>query len=351
MATSILARSLGSLQRPAVAVLGRVAPTRLPGRRHIHAALSTTSTLTPTPPKDAPIVPQAPQPPLTPAYATTYAPLDRVDAIAPTALPPMPGMLNPLQTLEALRLFGDRRAERPSREIFVNAVGGGAYLALGGCALYVTMLGTYGCHPLLGAAVFPTGLALITLTGADLLTGNMMFSAMNFYSQPERGLGKNGGDLAYLWGVSGAGNLLGSVTVAGCCAAWVFLPGSEGAAFAATLAAKKCALPLSAKIGKAVGANALVNLAVWQSLTATCTPGKMLAVWPPIFCFVALGLEHSVANMFFLPLGKLCGADLSWTEIFVGQIAPVALGNAAGAALVVAGLQWYGLGRGGVGRR
>lgn len=117
---------------------------------------------------------------------------------------------------------------------------------------------------------------------------------MNLYATPERGLEKNGGDLAYLWAVSGAGNLVGSAAVAIGAAAWVFLPGSEGAAFAAALATKKCALPLGAKFGKAVGANALVNLAVWQSMTATCTPGKLLAVWPPIACFVALGLEHSV---------------------------------------------------------
>lgn len=54
--------------------------------------------------------------------------------------------------------------------------------------------------------------------------------------------------------------------------------------------------------------------------------------------------------MFFLPLGKLCGADLSWADIFVGQIGPVVAGNAVGAAVVVAGLQWYGLGRGRIGR-
>ena len=96
-------------------------------------------------------------------------------------------------------------------------------------------------------------------------------------------------------------------------------------------------------MGKAIGANWLVNLAVFQATTATSTGGKIAAVWMPVTAFVALGLEHSVANMFLLPLGKFCGADLTWMDILVDNMVPVCIGNAIGAAVFVAGAQWFAL--------
>eukprot|EP01052_Picozoa_sp_SAG31_P022171 SAG31_NODE_1751_length_7353_cov_6.874552_1_plen_153_part_00 len=150
--------------------------------------------------------------------------------------------------------------------------------------------------------------------------------------------------------MSFAGNMLGSAAIALAASAWIFPPGSLGAGFAAAIAVKKCTLPLGAMLGKGVLANWLVNLGVLQATTANSTGGKMAGVWMPITLFVALGLEHSVANMFLLPLGKLSGADVCWLDI-VGNVLPVAAGNALGAIVFVAGMQLHALGLGRLGRR
>lgn len=264
---------------------------------------------------------------------------------APVTLPP-PAMLDPLATMDKMVATAAVRADRPLGEMMASAFLGGSYLAFGGC-LYVLVAGgsavvaaaAPGVHALMSALVFPAGLSLIVMTGADLLTSNMMYGVLPFLTHPGRALARKVADLAKLWAVSFAGNALGSLFIASCAAAWIFLPGTPGAAFVAAVAAKKCALPLTALLGKAAGANWLVNLALFQATTATSTAGKMAGLWMPVTMFVALGLEHSVANMFLLPLGKLCGAEITWLEdIVLGNLLPVCLGNAIGAGVFVAGL-------------
>lgn len=101
---------------------------------------------------------------LEPTESEHLVPVDQ-HVVPPLEAAPGPSMLTPPETLEQLRLASLARADRPAEEIFVNSVAGGSYLAVGGCCLYVMVLGQYDMHPLLGAAVFPTGLSLITLTG------------------------------------------------------------------------------------------------------------------------------------------------------------------------------------------
>ena len=66
--------------------------------------------------------------------------------------------------------------------------------------------------------------------------------------------------------------------------------------------------------------------------------GKMVAVWFPISAFVALGLDHSVANMFIIPLGIMRGANISISDFLMKNLLPVTLGNIVGGALCVMGL-------------
>ena len=65
-------------------------------------------------------------------------------------------------------------------------------------------------------------------------------------------------------------------------------------------------------------------------------PGKMVAIWFPISAFIALGLEHSVANMFIIPLGIFSGAAVSWKAFLMANLLPVTLGNIVGGAVAVA---------------
>ena len=80
----------------------------------------------------------------------------------------------------------------------------------------------------------------------------------------------------------------------------------------------------------------LLTQAVFTAASAQTPAGKVCAIWLPICAFVTLGLEHSVANMFLLPLGKAMGADLTWGDIVLHNLAPVTLGNVGGAFLFIA---------------
>merc|ERR1712146_400456 len=77
-------------------------------------------------------------------------------------------------------------------------------------------------------------------------------------------------------------------------------------------------------------------MAVYMASMAKDLPGKIVAIWFPISAFVAMGLEHSVANMFIIPLGILNGAAVSWKAFLLNNLLPVTLGNIVGGAVCVA---------------
>lgn len=78
-------------------------------------------------------------------------------------------------------------------------------------------------------------------------------------------------------------------------------------------------------------------MALWQASMADSLPGKFLGIWLPISAFVAQGCEHSVANMFFIPMGMVTGADVSISQLLVNNLIPVTIGNILGGLLMVAG--------------
>jgi len=122
------------------------------------------------------------------------------------------------------------------------------------------------------------------------------------------------------------------------------LPEGARALIAAT-ATKKCSLPFGQCLIRAVLCNWLVCLAIFLASSATDIAGKVLGIWCCIPMFVTIGLEHSVANMFFLPLGKMAGADISVGDMVGKNLAIVTLGNFIGGALVLAGGMSYQFGK------
>ena len=106
-------------------------------------------------------------------------------------------------------------------------------------------------------------------------------------------------------------------------------------------AAAKAGLPFLTALLRGVLCNFLVCIAVWMSLAAQSVPGKLAAMYLPIFTFVLCGFEHSVANMFYLPAGILAAGrygvaaeGLSWASMWTGNLLPVTLGNILGGCLV-----------------
>jgi formate transporter len=218
----------------------------------------------------------------------------------------------------------------------------GAYIAFGALLATVTTAGLtperWGTLPTFFAgAVFSLGLILVVIGGSELLTGNMALVPLAAFKQrvPVRKLFEN-------FGVVLVGNLLGSLFVA------YFLADQTG------LLADAMPLERIEKIAmgkgveeteweiflRAMGCNWLVCLAVFLALAAEDVAGKILAIFFPIMAFVAMGFDHVVANMFFLPAAIFAGVDLTWWDAVHNWIFAF-LGNLAGAVIFVAGSYWY----------
>eukprot|EP00933_Yihiella_yeosuensis_P021027 TRINITY_DN16744_c2_g1_i1.p1 TRINITY_DN16744_c2_g1~~TRINITY_DN16744_c2_g1_i1.p1 ORF type:complete len:451 (+),score=68.96 TRINITY_DN16744_c2_g1_i1:89-1354(+) len=258
------------------------------------------------------------------------------------------GFFDAEETMRSLAMKGLSSGERTAPQVLCSSFLGGSYLAWG-CALTTVVAGgssifladAPGLLSLLTGAVFPVGLTMVLLNGSELLTGNFMTLALPAWTHPCLGISEV---IARKWRIvwmSFLGNFAGSLLVAcGIYSLSVVQVGSPAAAWVATLAAKKCSLSLPVAVGKGMGANWLVNVGIFQAASAHTSAGKIAGLWLPVMTFVSLGLEHSVANMFLLPLGYFFGADVSMLDIAM-NIGPVAVGNALGAIIFVSGLQRY----------
>ncbi len=86
---------------------------------------------------------------------------------------------------------------------------------------------------------------------------------------------------------------------------------------------------------KGILANMLVCVAAWQAYSSRSTTGKILGIWFPVMAFVALGTEHSIANLFFIPAAMLSGADITVAQFATANLIPATLGNWVGGALLI----------------
>jgi len=182
---------------------------------------------------------------------------------------------------------------------------------------------------------------LVVLAGSELFTGNTaccMASACNGDS-PWRACLRN-------WVLSYLGNFTGAVFVAFFLAHLTGLVGPEPwRTTVIGIAEGKVAQGFGRLFLKGVGCNWLVCLAVWMAIAADDVAFKIWAIWFPIMAFVALGFEHSVANMFFVPLGIFSGAEATWGQFLIRNLIPVTLGNLLGGGFFVGVIYWYLYGR------
>ena len=186
--------------------------------------------------------------------------------------------------------------------------------------------------------MFSLGLILVVIAGSELLTGNFALVPLAAFKS-RVGIGRLFGN----FGIVLIGNLLGALFVA------YFLADQTGVlADDAHLTRLEEIATLKGQTEtewqiflRAVGCNWLVCLAVWMALAATDVAGKVLAIFFPIMAFVAMGFDHVVANMFFLPAAIFTGAgDITWGDT-LHNWAFAGLGNLVGAAIFVAGAYWY----------
>jgi len=187
-----------------------------------------------------------------------------------------------------------------------------------------------------GAFGLPFGLMMTLVTGAELFTGNTALVTAALLE------GKASlGELIKSWTVSYTGNFVGSLALAALVATAGTMVGG-GAAVGAAVA--KTSLSFKTALVRGILCNWLVCMAVWMASMAKDLPGKIVAIWFPISAFVALGLEHSVANMFIIPLGIMSGAAVTWKDFLLKNLLPVTLGNIIGGAVLVAAAFSYAYG-------
>jgi formate transporter len=218
----------------------------------------------------------------------------------------------------------------------------GAYIAIAGLLAIVVSAGMPkewgGLPTAITGAVFSLGLILVVIAGSELLTGNMALvplAAMKGRASLRK--------LAENWAFVLLGNLLGALFVA-----WLLgiqtgvLTAPEALERAGSIAHKKGVEETEWQIfTRAVGCNWLVCLAVWMALAAEDIAGKVLAIFFPIMAFVALGFDHVVANMFFIPAAILADVpDIGWGDALHNWLFAF-VGNVVGATVFVAATYWY----------
>jgi formate/nitrite transporter len=256
----------------------------------------------------------------------------------------------PQETAEVAVKAGVKKAKRTWDQVLVSSFLAGAYIAFGGMVAITVSSGldpeTWGTLPtLFTGAAFTLGLVLVVIAGSDLATGNMMLVPLGAMR------GRLGaGDVARNLTLVLLGNLLGALFVAFFLAVQTGVIGGTGAEGSAALTHarleqialdKATAHTAWETFLRAVGCNWLVCLAVWMSLAATSVSGKILAIFFPIMAFVAMGFDHVVANMFFLPAAVFAGVPgISWGDVLLNWLL-AGTGNLVGAVVFVSTSYWY----------
>jgi formate transporter len=234
---------------------------------------------------------------------------------------------------------GVRKATLPAVPTLALGVLAGAFIAFG--AMFFTLVMTdnpmgFGPGRLLGGLAFSLGLILVIVGRAELFTGNNLV-VMAWAARKVTSL-----QLTRNWTLVYVANLVGSLGSA-LMVHWsgvLELGGGAVAETAIAIAHAKVALGFTEAFFRGILCNVLVCLAVWLCYAAHDVPGKVLAILFPTSAFVALGFEHSVANMYLIPIAMLVGADGVTAAGFVGNLVPVTLGNVVGGGVLVALVYW-----------
>jgi formate/nitrite transporter len=191
-------------------------------------------------------------------------------------------------------------------------------------------------QPLVGALIFPVGLAIIVLLGLDLVTGSFGLLPLPWIEREAGGAG-----LLANWIYVFIGNLIGSMVYGGLLAIALTnfgatAPSAVGAQIVAVAQAKTTGYAAFGFAGlvtvfvKAMLCNWMVCLAIVMTMTTSSTVGKIAACWMPMLIFFGQGFEHSVVNMFVIPTGMLLGAKVTVAEWWLWNQIPVTLGNLVG---------------------
>ena len=266
---------------------------------------------------------------------------------------------------------GKYKVGLPAWNMIIRGFMSGAYIAMGGALATVCSTGiaysaaqiTAGAVPggfasagmaqLVLGAVFPVGLIITVLTGAELFTGDAMLAPMAAFIHKI-----SWAQVLTLWVFVYIGNLIGSLFWAYLMANGPFVTWDAAGAATITAFGSRAIAIAGAKVSyvgmmgmwsaflKAIGCNYLVNLAILLGICSDDMVGKFFGIWFPIMAFVSSGLEHSIANMYFIPAGIMTSmltgvpTTANWVNMWTANVIIVTLGNIVGGLFFVGILYW-----------
>ncbi|MDR3239397.1 MAG: formate/nitrite transporter family protein [Clostridiales bacterium] len=265
------------------------------------------------------------------------------------------GIFTPAETIRNYAKAGIMKTERPVSKQIILSVLAGAFIAFGAAAANTAAhsIGDVSAARLISGLIFPFGLGMVLLLGAELFTGNAML-CVSVWSGDAK-LSK----VLRNWAAVYLGNFIGAALLAVLCAWFGQMNYSGGglAVYTIKLAAAKSVMPPLNAFMLAIPCNVLVCAGVLCSLSAQDTAGRIAGAYLPVAFFVICGFEHCVANMYYIPAGIFAaqapeyaalaaeaGVNLSaltWSHFFLRNLLPVTLGNLLGGAGFGAAM-WFG---------
>ncbi len=267
--------------------------------------------------------------------------------------------LAPAEIVDAAIKAGKTKAERKFIPMLILAILAGAFIAFGAEASNMAAFNllknpeTFGLGRTLAGTIFPVGLMLVVLSGAELFTGNTLISITVYEKKTSIGL------MLKNWAVVYVGNFIGSILIVLMVAKTGLLNsgGMDLGMMTVKIALGKVNLSFWGALLSGIMCNWLVCLGVWLAFAANSVQGKILGIFFPIWLFVTSGFEHSVANMYYIPAGILAKAQygellgvaqseldaLNWGNFITANLIPVTIGNIIGGILFVAAAYWFAL--------
>jgi formate/nitrite transporter len=251
--------------------------------------------------------------------------------------------------------IGVGKTTSPWLTVFVLGILAGSYIGFGGLLSTTVTFDLeakagIGFTKFLTGAAFSLGLMLVVIAGSELFTGNNLMVSSVMARKITLGT------MTKRWTVVYVANFIGSIILALIfyySGLWKTGNGALGVA-AVTIAFKKVTLSFGEALFRGIGCNWLVCLAVWMALASQQTIGKIFAIFFPITAFVAIGFEHCIANMYFIPTGIFLnnwagihpslGGDphaLGWINFLWKNLLPVTIGNIIGGGVFV-GMSYWG---------
>lgn len=231
---------------------------------------------------------------------------------------------------------GIKKTKKTQLETFSSGFLGGAFIALGsmGYLTAVSHIEPSGVGKLVGSMLFPVGLLLILLTGAELFTGNNLMSLAAIHGDVKVK------DVVLNWGKIFVYNALGAAFIALLAHMGEYDKG-EMVTLLEKMVHSKVSLSFSSAFARGILCNILVAIAVWISYASERTSGKAVLIWMPIAVFVYSGYEHCVANMLYFTFAKFAGVEVALSGVISNMI-PVTLGNIVGGGIILP-VAYYGI--------